>query len=64
MFMLLAVSSTSIKPHKEMEGYTQPFVNLVPMEMAVSAHCVEGCAVRGGKLKWRGNEKGEGQRKL
>lgn len=62
MFMFLAVCSTSINPHKEKEGYMLPFVNLVPMEMAASVDCVEGCSVGGGKLKWRLIEKGEGQR--
>lgn len=37
------------------------FANVVPMEMAVSFHCVQGCAVGGGRLKWRVNGNGKGQ---
>lgn len=43
------------KPSKGEGRLNATFVNLVPMEMAVSFHCVQGCAIGGGKLKWRAN---------
>lgn len=52
------------KPSSAGEGRLHAaFVNLVPMEMAASVHCVESCTVRGGQLKWKGTEKGEGLKK-
>lgn len=55
MFMFLALSSTSIDPPKEKEGYMLPFANAAPIEMAASGHCVQGCAIRREKLKERVN---------
>lgn len=63
MFMFLAASSTSINPHEEREDYMLPPRICVPMEMAASAHCVEGCDIRGGWMKWKLNEQGEGRGK-
>lgn len=44
MFMFLALSSTSIDPLKEKEGYMLPFANATPIEKAASGHCPRLCS--------------------